>query len=98
MGEFYREGRLADDLPRLIMANVQQFSAETRSALDELMQQSRTGWLDSHPCASGWPMPVGKMLTASFTCRSRQPACSRTFHGYRGRRPGNSIATSSARG
>ena len=51
MGEFYREGRLADDLPRLIMANVQQFSSETRSTLDELMQQSRTGWLDSHPCA-----------------------------------------------
>ena len=50
LGNFYREGRLADDLPRLIMANVEQLPAEVRQKINASVKESITGLLDTHPC------------------------------------------------
>ncbi|MBN2296014.1 MAG: M48 family metalloprotease [Pirellulales bacterium] len=50
LGSFYREGRLADDLPQLIMANVQQLPAEVLERINTSIDQSTTGLLDTHPC------------------------------------------------
>ncbi len=44
------DGRLADNYPRLIMANVSQLTDRIQSAIDEQIIESRTGLLDSHPC------------------------------------------------
>ncbi len=50
LGRFYQEGRLADDLPRLVMANVDQLPPEALKAADEAVDKSETGWFDTHPC------------------------------------------------
>lgn len=49
---FFREGRLADDLPRLTVHNVNDFDAEIRSKLREQVEKSETGWFDTHPADS----------------------------------------------
>ena len=49
LGEFYRDGRLSDDLPRLIMANVDQLPTELTAKLNEGIDESTTGWFDTHP-------------------------------------------------
>lgn len=46
---FFKEGRLGDNLPRLILANVDQIPPEIHAKIDEMNQQSKTGWLDTHP-------------------------------------------------
>lgn len=48
--EFYREGRLGDDLPRLIMARTAALPAEVKKAIDKSIGQSKTGLFDTHPC------------------------------------------------
>jgi Zn-dependent protease with chaperone function len=50
LGEFYREGRLCDDLPKLILHNYQQFTPDVLGKLDRISVESTTGWLDTHPC------------------------------------------------
>src|SRR5262249_8077181 len=50
LGRFYQEGRLADNLPRLIMANVEQLPPEATKAVDDYVEKSTTGWFDTHPC------------------------------------------------
>jgi hypothetical protein len=50
LGDFYREGRLSDNLPRLIMANVTQFPPEVQEKVTKVIAESRTGWFDTHPC------------------------------------------------
>ena len=50
LGAFYREGRLADNLPRLIVANIAQIPAELFGKLNELIDNSKTGFFDTHPC------------------------------------------------
>ena len=47
--EFYREGRLADDLPGLILFNVQQFPSEYQAKITEIIEKSKTGYFDTHP-------------------------------------------------
>jgi Zn-dependent protease with chaperone function len=47
---FLREGRLVDDLPRLIAANVGQLPPEMLNLIADMADFSRTGWLDTHPC------------------------------------------------
>lgn len=44
------DGRLADNFPRLILANVSQLTEQIHSAIDEQIIESRTGVFDSHPC------------------------------------------------
>ncbi len=46
---FYREGRLGDNLPLLIMAKARQIPKEVRAELDKSMEESTTGLLDTHP-------------------------------------------------
>ena len=46
---FYREGRLADNLPRLIIANVAQLPEEARKFADEVIEKEETSLFDSHP-------------------------------------------------
>jgi Zn-dependent protease with chaperone function len=49
LGRFYREGRLGDNLPKLIQVNLQEIPAEVRTELDAAIDQSQTGWFDTHP-------------------------------------------------
>lgn len=46
---FYRDGRLGDDLPRLIEINVEQFPDAVRLHIDKMIAESRTGVFDTHP-------------------------------------------------
>jgi Zn-dependent protease with chaperone function len=46
---FYREGRLGDNLPMLIMANARQMPKELRAHLDKTINESTTGLFDTHP-------------------------------------------------
>jgi hypothetical protein len=48
--EFYREGRLGDDLPRLIMARTAAMPEEVKKAIDKSIGTSKTGLFDTHPC------------------------------------------------
>ena len=47
--EFYRDGKLGDDLPRLIVANVKQVPKKIRQELDKAIDESETGLFDTHP-------------------------------------------------
>ena len=47
--DFYKEGRLGDDLPRLILVNVGQLPREAHAKMNELIDESTTGLLDTHP-------------------------------------------------
>lgn len=46
---FYAEGRLGDDLPKLILANVDQLPEELQAKIDLAIADSQTGWFDTHP-------------------------------------------------
>jgi Zn-dependent protease with chaperone function len=50
LGEFFRDGRLGDDLPRLMMVNVAQLPQEVHAQIDALIAENKTGLLDTHPC------------------------------------------------
>ncbi len=50
LGEFYRDGRLADNLPRLILHNMDQIPPESQQRIDAMIDQSKTGYFDTHPC------------------------------------------------
>jgi len=52
LSEFYREGRLGDDLPQLILSRVNQLPADLKQALDDSIDTSTTGWFDTHPADS----------------------------------------------
>ena len=47
---FYRDGKLADNLPELIMSNVSQVPKKWLNKVAEYINESRTGIWDSHPC------------------------------------------------
>jgi hypothetical protein len=49
LGEFYREGRLGDNLPKLVMSNMNDLPAELNEKIDEIIQESQTGLFDTHP-------------------------------------------------
>lgn len=49
LGEFYREGRLGDNLPKLVMSNMDDLPDELNEKIDEIIQESQTGWFDTHP-------------------------------------------------
>lgn len=52
LNEFYQDGRLADDFPKLIMANVGQLPEEVQKKIDEIIAESETGLFDTHPADS----------------------------------------------
>jgi Zn-dependent protease with chaperone function len=47
--EWYKEGRLGDNLPKLIMANVAQIPPKLLQELNQHLDQAATGPLDTHP-------------------------------------------------
>src|SRR5262249_8006072 len=46
----WREGRLGDDLPRLLIEREKTMPDEVRKAVRKKLLEARTGWFDSHPC------------------------------------------------
>jgi Zn-dependent protease with chaperone function len=50
LGDFYQEGRLCDNLPKLILHNYRQFTPDVLHKLDTISRETTTGWLDTHPC------------------------------------------------
>jgi len=49
LASFHREGRLADNLPRLLMSNLQQLPKEAQDFVNKLIAETDTGMFDSHP-------------------------------------------------
>ena len=49
LGGFYREGRLVDNLPKLIVHNVSQFTPDTYARINQFVDESVTGPFDTHP-------------------------------------------------
>jgi len=45
----WRDGRLVDDLPRLIHSRVGRTTKDQRAAIEQHVRDTRTGWLDTHP-------------------------------------------------
>lgn len=69
---FYREGRLADNLPRLIIANVAQLPEEARKFADELIEKEETSVFDSHPSDRD-RIASAREENAAGVFQSRQP-------------------------
>jgi Zn-dependent protease with chaperone function len=49
LSQFMNEGKLADNLPALVLANVPQITPEIRQAVLEPRETSKTGLFDTHP-------------------------------------------------
>ncbi|MFN0053987.1 MAG: hypothetical protein ACKV0T_17550 [Planctomycetales bacterium] len=49
LGQFFEEGRLADDFPRLIIANIDQITPELRKEVLTRDLEAKTGVFDTHP-------------------------------------------------
>ncbi|HTN74900.1 MAG TPA: M48 family metallopeptidase, partial [Pirellulaceae bacterium] len=49
--EFMREGRLGDNLPKLVIANIEQIPADVKKKIDQHIDTSETNWFDTHPCS-----------------------------------------------
>jgi hypothetical protein len=47
--ELYRDGRLGDNLPKLIVANIAQITPEMAKKMREHIEKEETGWFESHP-------------------------------------------------
>lgn len=47
--QFWEEGRLADDLPTMVVANVSKITPEIRKQLRKQEEEARTGLFDTHP-------------------------------------------------
>ncbi|MFO0975603.1 MAG: M48 family metalloprotease [Planctomycetaceae bacterium] len=49
IGTFYSEGRLGDNLPKLILLNVDQLPEKVHAKIDEMIMNAKTGLFDTHP-------------------------------------------------
>jgi Zn-dependent protease with chaperone function len=49
LASYYREGRLADNLPKLMLGNLKQLPQEAREFVTKLIAETKTGIFDSHP-------------------------------------------------
>jgi Zn-dependent protease with chaperone function len=49
LGASWRERRLPDDLPRLVLANLPQIPAELRESIKKSIDEGKTGLFDTHP-------------------------------------------------
>lgn len=52
LGEFYREGRLGDNLPRLIVANLDQINEKSVQQIHQQMSEAKAGLFSTHPADS----------------------------------------------
>ena len=48
-GQYFREGRLADNLPRLVLNHIRKMPAEAQTFVSKVITESRTGLFDTHP-------------------------------------------------
>jgi hypothetical protein len=49
LGESHREGRLADNVPRMILSTSKTMPREVSAEIDRMILHSKTGFLDTHP-------------------------------------------------
>lgn len=49
LASYHREGRLADNLPKLMLANLQQLPQNARDFVTKSIAETKTGMFDSHP-------------------------------------------------
>ncbi len=49
LGSFYSEGRLGDNLPKMILLNTDQLPEKVHAKIDEMILESKTGLFDTHP-------------------------------------------------
>jgi Zn-dependent protease with chaperone function len=49
-GAFFRDGRLADNLPKLISINLARLPEEARRDIDKYIKNHKTSLFDTHPC------------------------------------------------
>lgn len=47
--QFWDEGRLADDFPALVVANIKFITPKMRKELQKMLRDAKTGMLDTHP-------------------------------------------------
>ena len=52
LGTFWNEGRLPDNLPGLIQHNTDLFKKEIGELVHKEIDESKTGWFDTHPCGA----------------------------------------------
>lgn len=52
LGSFYSEGRLGDNLPKMILLNADQLPEKVHAKIDEMILESKTGVFDTHPADS----------------------------------------------
>ncbi|HRW09629.1 MAG TPA: M48 family metallopeptidase [Caldilineaceae bacterium] len=49
LGDFYREGRLGDNLPQLILHNLNQFAPAAHAKIEEMIATGKTDFFATHP-------------------------------------------------
>ncbi len=49
LSSHYRDGRLMDDMPQVLMANMRQLPKEAHQFIDKATAETSTSWFDSHP-------------------------------------------------
>lgn len=52
LGDFYREGRLGDNLPQLVNHNLNQFTPEVHAKIEKVTDEKSTGIFDTHPATA----------------------------------------------
>jgi len=70
---FYKEGRLADNLPKLVLANVGQIPPEVLGKLRKAADEATTGLFDTHPCDRD-RIAAARRENAAGIFRLEQPA------------------------
>jgi hypothetical protein len=73
LGNAWRDRRLGDDLPALVLANVDQIPPEALAALRKAVAETRTGFFDSHP-ADADRVVASRALKADGLFRLEGPA------------------------
>jgi hypothetical protein len=49
LASYYRDGRLVDDMPRLLLSNLKQLPKTAHDFVDKSTAEMKTGWFDTHP-------------------------------------------------
>jgi hypothetical protein len=49
LASYYRDGRLVDDMPRLLLSNLKQIPKAAHEFIDKSTTEMKTGWFDTHP-------------------------------------------------
>lgn len=73
MSSYYADGRLVDNLPRLLMCKVDRLSVEAHKFLAERTVDEKSGWLDTHPSDAD-RIAAAKAENAPGAFRSNLPA------------------------